>query len=1107
MPATTTPIYSGNRSDYTVILLSPGVIQITDDRPGSPDGIDRLEGVERIVFANNDYWVEPDGSLSVINDAPLGQGHTLSVDEDVPHAFSVADFPFTDTEGNQLLDVIVTGFTGGGTLSYNGNPVTTFPITVSAADLASGLLVFTPAQDANGNGYATLQFQVQDDGGTAHGGADTDPVANTITIDVTAVNDAPTVVIAPPGTATEQIALNLKNTITIADVDAGSGTIVVTISVDYGIINATAGGTSVIVGNNGTSSITLTGTLAQIQALLSSDATSTITYTAHTDNPPASAQLTVSANDGGNSGEDPGLTGDGDDEVGSAVQTITITPVNDAPAVDLNGATAGIDNSAAYTENAAPAILAAAAIVADPDDLDLVGATVTIGAGHEAGLDRLTIGGLTSGTVGGITFNFTAGTMTLTGTASVADYQAALRMIAFNSTSDNPPTTKTVSWTVNDGDTDSAPATTTINVTPVNDAPTVLGLANNTALFIEGGSPVLLDAAPTAATLTDPDSPDFDGGSLTVAIGANGVAGEDVLSIAFSLQLTGGVGTVSFGGTPFATYSGGSNGNPLVFNFDSDASLAAVQALIRAIQYNNTNTLNPSTLTRTVTWTLVDGDGIANSGADTRVLNSFVGVSGVNDEPSGQDKTLSAVEDTGLTLNASDFTFSDVDGHSFAAIIISELPTGGTLFLNGNPITTAGTFVAKTQIDNGELIFQPSPDGNGTAFASFKFQVVDGGGQLNGGQDTDQTPNTITFDVAAVNDAPVNSVPTTDQEVDEDGLLTFNTANGNLISISDVDAGSFNLTVTLVIIDGVLTLSTTTGLTVSGNGSNNVQLTGTLAAINAALDGLTYAPPDELFGARTLLVTTSDNGNSGTDPGLTGGISDERDQDAISITILSLNDAPEGTSNAFTINEDATLTLTELSFGFSDPVEHHAFAGVLITTIPVPGTLLLDGVAVTRRPVRHRGRHRARQAHLPARSGRQRHAVHQLHLPGARRWRHRQWRPGHRPEPEHADHQRHRAQRRADQQRPRRADDRRGRLVHAEQRERQCDQRRRRRRDDADRHPLGRPRHADPGQHDGPRLRRRQRRHRRRDDDHHRQPTDINDALARRPHLQSDFEL
>ena len=37
--------------------------------------------------------------------------------------------------------------------------------------------MFTPAANANGAGYASFTFQVQDDGGTANGGVDLDPIA------------------------------------------------------------------------------------------------------------------------------------------------------------------------------------------------------------------------------------------------------------------------------------------------------------------------------------------------------------------------------------------------------------------------------------------------------------------------------------------------------------------------------------------------------------------------------------------------------------------------------------------------------------------------------------------------------------------------------------------------------------------------------------------------------------------------------------------------------------------------------------------------------------------------------------------------------------------
>src|SRR5439155_12398775 len=57
--------------------------------------------------------------------------------------------------------------------------------------ISGGKLKFCPAANGNGIGYASFTFQVQDDGGTANGGVDLDQSANTMTVNVTSVNDAP----------------------------------------------------------------------------------------------------------------------------------------------------------------------------------------------------------------------------------------------------------------------------------------------------------------------------------------------------------------------------------------------------------------------------------------------------------------------------------------------------------------------------------------------------------------------------------------------------------------------------------------------------------------------------------------------------------------------------------------------------------------------------------------------------------------------------------------------------------------------------------------------------------------------------------------------------
>ena len=67
----------------------------------------------------------------------------------------------------------------------------------------------------------------------------------------------------------------------------------------------------------------------------------------------------------------------------------------------------------------------------------------------------------------------------------------------------------------------------------------------------------------------------------------------------------------------------------------------------------------------------------------------------------------------------------------------------------------------------------------------------------------------------------------------------------------------------------------------------------------------------------------------------------------IAIEVLAQNDAPSGTNGSATIVENSSHVFDAADFGFSDPLEGDDFAGVLITTLPGQGTLLLNGVAVT----------------------------------------------------------------------------------------------------------------------------------------------------------------
>ena len=109
--------------------------------------------------------------------------------------------------------------------------------------------------------------------------------------------------------------------------------------------------------------------------------------------------------------------------------------------------------------------------------------------------------------------------------------------------------------------------------------------------------------------------------------------------------------------------------------------------------------------------------------------------------------------------------------------------------------------------------------------------------------------------------APVNTVPGA-QGTNEDTAKVFSSANGNLISITDADAGGANNQVTLSVTNGSLSLSGVAGLSfVVGNGTANTTMTfrGTAAAINIALNGLSYNPSADYSGGATLTLATKDS--------------------------------------------------------------------------------------------------------------------------------------------------------------------------------------------------------------------------------------------------------
>ncbi len=182
----------------------------------------------------------------------------------------------------------------------------------------------------------------------------------------------------------------------------------------------------------------------------------------------------------------------------------------------------------------------------------------------------------------------------------------------------------TMSWTA--GGSGSGAGEWAIVVAPLKASlvgvPVISGLAGDTLRYTAGGGAIVIDQGGNAS-VTDSDSPDFAGGTLTVSLAAGSDAAEDVLAIRDQGTGAGQIGVsganVSYGGAVIGTFSGGTGGSPLVVTFNANANAASATALVRNISFQDTDGASPTLGTRTVRFVLTDGDGSTSANVDTSV--------------------------------------------------------------------------------------------------------------------------------------------------------------------------------------------------------------------------------------------------------------------------------------------------------------------------------------------------------------------------------------------------------------------------------------------------------------------------------------------------------
>jgi VCBS repeat-containing protein len=763
-----------------------------------------------------------------------------------------------------------------------------------------------------------------------------------VTVNVIAGNVAPTATAPASYSVVEQEVLNLADTgLSVADVDAGTGLVTVTLSASSGTVSANEGSLDVDVTGSGTPSVTLRGQIDDINALLAGSGGATLTYINSSDDPPAIASLTLHINDEGNTGGNP-LTG-------QDVSTINITRTNDAPVNQVPG------NQELLIGEVFAFQGGNAISVSDPDAQDgLITVTVSLDSTEGASL---------TATAQGDAEVLGSGSLVVEIEGTLADVNATLATLVFQA--GGPESVTLTVFTNDNGNTgplvETDTDTVTINVIDSFRATDDFfpRASDNSADFQEGVVSVLLDvlandSAHTGETLS------LDLGTLTQPIIASGEFAGEVTIEGNQIRYTLPAGDPDFFGTITFTYGIVETDNVAPFGDNNGTLTATVTVVIanvnddpigQADDYdtNEDQTLSVSDPALGVLGNDTDPDNRPNRAPVDTLTAQLVAAPPASEgtltfNPNGTFTFVPAADFNGQTS----FTYNVLDGKGGSdgpiTVTINIAPVeddpigiaddydvaeGGTLIVaaqdgllandtdpdNLTPPLNAGLTVDLASVSvlspaqgtlavnaDGSFTYTLAPNNDFDGQVTFTYQAIDGTGRRS-------AATTVTIDITPVNDAPVATNGT--YNAVENLTLTVNQANGLLRStnplVTDVDTARANLTVEVV------DAPTEGTLALNPNGS------------------FTYTPPTEFNGQVTFTYRAFDGS-------LFSNVA------TITIDVAEVNDPPVAQPQSFGTDEDTSVIITDadLLAGATDP-EGNALSVSFVGNLVGGGSLVDNG--------------------------------------------------------------------------------------------------------------------------------------------------------------------
>ncbi|MBC8355870.1 MAG: tandem-95 repeat protein [Planctomycetes bacterium] len=289
------------------------------------DPIDTFIGTDTLTMTTSDLGATGSGGTLTDTDTvsltvappqvPFAASDTYHADEGTG-SFVLSPNPLS----NDLMDP-------GATLNVSGGIVDGTNNQGGSLSFSNGNFTYTPPSNVDFFGTETFTYTIVQDPAPSSTGDTSD--SGTITIEIQPINDGPVnslggspISTSPTVTGSEDnvLAFSSSNALTISDIDAGTGDVTVTLTVNSGTLNVTNTGG---VQGNSSGQLTIDGTVSQVNNTLGG-----LTYTPQ-DDFFGDDSLVINTNDNGNTG----ATALSDNDT----VNITISPINDAPTLVVPG--------------------------------------------------------------------------------------------------------------------------------------------------------------------------------------------------------------------------------------------------------------------------------------------------------------------------------------------------------------------------------------------------------------------------------------------------------------------------------------------------------------------------------------------------------------------------------------------------------------------------------------------------------------------------------------------------------------------------------------------------------------------------------------------------